>query len=88
MAFAYNKIGKRNEAEAILKPITDQYGADPETNGLLGAAYKGLMDDNKNDPDLSAEYHRQAVDAYIDGFESDPRNYYPGINALTLMYFK
>lgn len=87
LAFAYNKIGSRDEAEAILKSITDQYGADPETNGLQGAVYKGLMDDNKDDPDLSAEYLRQAVNAYVDGFESDPRYYYPGINALTLMYF-
>ncbi len=87
LGLAYNKIGDRENAEAILKTITDQYGADPETNGLLGAVYKGLMDDNKDDEDIAAAYRKQAVDAYIEGFESDPRDYYPGINALTLMYF-
>jgi hypothetical protein len=87
LALAYNKIGAREEAETVLKTITDQYGADPETNGLLGAVYKGLMDDNKNDPDLATEYRRQAIDAYTGGYEADPRDYYPGINALTLMYF-
>jgi hypothetical protein len=44
------------------------------------------MDDNKKDEDMSAEYRRQAIDTYVEGFESDPRDYYPGINALTLMF--
>ena len=58
-----------------------------ETNGLLGAVNKGLMDDNKADEDLTAAYRGQAIDAYLEGFEADPRDYYPGINTLTLMYF-
>lgn len=86
LGLALNKTGSREDAETILRTITDQFGPDPETTGLLGAVYKGLMDDNKKDPDLSAEYHRQAIDTYQAGFESDPRDYYPGINALTLMY--
>ena len=86
LGLAYNKAGNRDDAEAILKTITDKYGPDPETTGLLGAVYKGLMDDNKDDADLSAEYRRQAIDTYVEGFESDPRDYYPGINALTLMF--
>ncbi|MEO6893922.1 MAG: TRAFs-binding domain-containing protein [Ginsengibacter sp.] len=86
LGLAYNKTGNREDAEAILKTITDKYGPDPETTGLLGAVYKGLMDDNKNDADVSAVYRSQAVDTYVAGFESDPRDYYPGINAITLMY--
>ena len=86
LGLAYNKSGNREDAEVVLKTITDKYGPDPETTGLLGAVYKGLMDDNQDDPDLSAEYRRQAIETYVDGFESDPRYYYPGINALTLMY--
>jgi len=86
LGLAYNKAGNRDDAEAILKTITDKYGPDPETTGLLGAVYKGMMDDNKKDVDMSAEYRRQAIDTYVEGFESDPRDYYPGINALTLMF--
>ncbi len=86
LGLAYNKIGNRDDAEAILKTITDKYGPDPETTGLLGAVYKGLMDDNKKDVDMSAAYRGQAIDAYLAGYESDPRDYYPGINALTLMF--
>jgi len=87
LALALNKINQRDDAEKILTSITDQYGPDPETNGLLGAVYKGLMDDNKSDELMMEEYRTKAIEAYLSGFESDPRDYYPGINALTLMYF-
>ncbi|MES2848106.1 MAG: TRAFs-binding domain-containing protein [Bacteroidota bacterium] len=87
LGLAYNKIKERDEAEEVLTSITDKYGPDPETNGLLGAVYKGLMDDNSNDTDLAAAYRTKAIDAYLEGFETDPRDYYPGINALTLLYF-
>jgi MAP3K TRAFs-binding domain len=87
LGLAYNKIQKRDEAESVLKTITDKYGPDPETNGMLGAVYKGLMDDNKDDEDLSAAYRSDAIKAYVEGFEADPRDYYPGVNALTLMFF-
>ena len=86
LALAYNKCKKRKEAEALLQSIITQYAPDPETNGLLGAVYKGLMDDNKADNIIAASYHKKAVNAYLEGFESDPRNFYPGVNALTLMY--
>lgn len=87
LGLAYNKIRRRDEAEAILKTVTDKYGPDPETNGLLGAVYKGFMDDNKDDEGLLDAYRNNAIDAYVEGFEADPRDYYPGINALTLMFF-
>jgi len=87
LSLAYNKIKNREDAENVLKPILDKYGPDPETNGLLGSVYKGLMDDNKDDEGLLAAYRANAIDAYVEGFEADPRDYYPGINALTLMFF-
>ena len=30
----------------------------------------------------------KAIDYYRRGFEEDPRDYYPGINALTLLFYK
>lgn len=87
LGLAYNKTGNRDDAETVLKTIIDKYGPDPETNGLLGAVYKGLMDDNKNEPGISDTHRGNAIDTYLAGFEADPRDYYPGINALTLMYF-
>jgi tetratricopeptide (TPR) repeat protein len=53
---------------------------------LLGAAYKGMMDDNKGD-ESEEGYRIKAIEAYLEGFDADPRDYYPGINALTLMFF-
>ncbi|HRN55386.1 MAG TPA: TRAFs-binding domain-containing protein [Agriterribacter sp.] len=88
LALALNKTGHRNEAGQILDEIINRYGADPETNGLLGAVYKGLMDDNANDNLLAAAYRRKAIEAYLNGFDADPRDFYPGVNALTLLFFE
>ena len=86
LALAFNKIGDREESERLLKSIIEKYGPDPETNGLLGAAYKGMMDDHKGEA-AEAGFRSKAIGAYIEGFEADPRDYYPGINALTLMFY-
>jgi hypothetical protein len=86
LALSHNKIKERDKAERLLQEIIEQYGPDPETNGLLGAVYKGLMDDNKHDDILASEYLSQAIAAYLQGFEADPRDYYPGVNALTLIF--
>jgi hypothetical protein len=86
LGLAYNKINNRDKAEKVLLSITDKYGPDPETSGLLGAVYKGLMGDNSSDSDLVDSYCLQAIDTYLEGFEADPTNSYPGVNALTLMY--
>ena len=88
LALALNKIKQRDEAEQILTDIINKYGADPETNGLLGAVYKGLMDDNAGDDLLAAEYRRKAIKTYLAGFDADPRDFYPGVNALTLLFFE
>ncbi len=86
LAMAYYKSGKLEEAEQLLLTVINKYGADPETNGLLGSVYKGMMDLNTTDDLLHHEYLRKAVETYLNGFESDPRYFYPGINALTLMF--
>lgn len=86
LALAYNKIKNRSASEKILKSIIDQYGNDAETNGLLGATYKGMMNDNL-DKLQEKSYRTKAINAYLEGFDADPRDYYPGINALNLIYY-
>jgi len=88
LALAYNKIEKREESKKILTDIINKFGPDSETNGLLGAVYKGLMDDGFKSMNAPAAkgYRRKAADAYLAGFDADPRDYYPGVNALTLMF--
>ncbi|HRP56129.1 TRAFs-binding domain-containing protein [Agriterribacter sp.] len=88
LALALNKTKQRDEAEQILNDIIGKYGPDPETNGLLGAVYKGLMDDNTGDDLLAAAYRNKSIEAYLDGFDADPRDFYPGVNALTLLFFE
>jgi hypothetical protein len=89
-ALALNRAGKREEAARLLKELIAERGASSETYGLLGRVYKdhweetlrtgsrfkadGLLDD--------------AIDAYSRGFQSDWRDAYPGINAVTLMTLK
>jgi hypothetical protein len=85
LALVLNKQKKRTEAEKILNALIDQYGPDPETNGLLGSVYKGMMDHSTDDI-MKEQYAMQSIDAYLAGFGADPRDYYPGVNALTLMY--
>ncbi|WP_152270094.1 TRAFs-binding domain-containing protein [Agriterribacter humi] len=88
LALALNKTKQREEAEQILNDIINKYGPDPETNGLLGAVYKGLMDDNAGDELLAAAYRGKSIEAYLKGFDADPRDFYPGVNALTLLFFE
>ncbi len=85
LALAYNKIGKRDASREVLEKIIEQYGPDPETNGLLGAVYKGLMGDNSGDEFIADGYRQKAIETYLNGFAADPREFYPGVNALTLM---
>jgi hypothetical protein len=61
-------------------------GADPETLGLLGRVHKDRYTDLLESSPLAAEAALEAaIDAYERGFRADPRDYYPGVNAVTLL---
>jgi len=88
-AFALNRrkdIGDDDRAERVLLDLIDAHGASPETYGLLGRVYKDRY------TSLSGERAEAALDdaiqAYRSGFEADPRDYYPGLNAVTLLLLK
>lgn len=53
---------------------------------------RGVEEENINEDhdsfSISSAYLDQAIDAYLKGFESDWRDAYPGINAVTLMEIK
>ncbi|WP_018922936.1 TRAFs-binding domain-containing protein [Salsuginibacillus kocurii] len=78
----------RERAIGILNSICRKYGNSSETLGILGRVYKdqyfeaiSLKEDRKARGAL-----KQAIECYYKGFEEDPRDYYPGINALTLLF--
>jgi hypothetical protein len=79
-----NEPGDRQRAIEILQEVVDRYGASPETSGILGRCWKDAWDTG-TDPDEKALALDRAIDAYGEGFEADPRDYYPGINLATLL---
>lgn len=86
LAFALNRAGRGEQAERILTELIAQRGTSSETYGLLGRVYKDRWAAaRETDPLLARGYLGQAIDAYLRGFETDWRDAYPGVNALSLM---
>ncbi|MCG2748374.1 MAG: DUF4071 domain-containing protein [Desulfobulbaceae bacterium] len=90
LALALNRAGKSEEAEAVLRELIEQRGPSSETYGILGRVYK-----DRWEAALKAGEHftargllEQAIAAYLQGFETDWRDAYPGVNAVTLMELK
>jgi tetratricopeptide (TPR) repeat protein len=87
LGFAYNRAGNRNEALRILEDIIAEQGPSSETCGLIGRVYKDKWTE-AHQAGREAEatgYLRQAINAYVQGFETDWRDAYPGINVVTLL---
>lgn len=84
--FALNRLQRYQESERILIEIIDNHGPSSETNGILGRVYKDQwVKAKKNGSPGANGYLKKAIDAYVQGFEADWRDAYPGINAVTLM---
>ena len=84
LALALNRAGKSDEAEQVLKTLIAERGGSSETYGILGRIYKDRWQKAENKFAAKGELDR-AIDAYMKGFESDWRDAYPGVNAVTLM---
>jgi hypothetical protein len=86
LGFALNRERRFEEAEKILKGVIAEFGPSSETNGLLGRNYKDRSDKAKEQglPEARALLKR-AIDTYLEGFEADWRDAYPGVNAVSLM---
>lgn len=86
LAFAYNRRGDRERALDLLEVVEKERGANPETCGLIGRIHKDRWLDARNTDSIAAEgYLDAAIGAYLRGYEADWRDFYPGINALTLL---
>jgi hypothetical protein len=100
LALAYNRIAEglhggeatetRRKAIATVEAIPrDRWTS--ETFGILGRIHKGHADAEakaaEGNPERAAQVRAAlsaAIKAYEDGFKADPRDYYPGVNAVTL----
>jgi hypothetical protein len=87
LALALNRAGKGDEAETALKDLLDRRGPSSETYGILGRVYKDRWEAAKNAGQklLARGWLNKAIEAYLSGFETDWRDAYPGVNAVTLM---
>jgi len=86
-ALALNRIGRDDEAEAVLQELVATHGPSSETYALLGRVYKDRYNAalQSGDRQRADSWLARAGDTYLKGFEADPRDTYPGVNALTLL---
>lgn len=88
LGFALNRLGRHQEAEGVLKTVIASHGPSGESNGLLGRVYKDRWEGAVKAGERTARsWLKKAIDTYLQGFEADWRDAYPGINAVTLMEF-
>jgi tetratricopeptide (TPR) repeat protein len=87
LALALNRSGEGERAEQLLRDLLDRRGPSSETYGILGRVYKDRWEAalKSGDQFLARGLLDKAIEAYLRGFESDSRDAYPGINAVTLM---
>jgi tetratricopeptide (TPR) repeat protein len=84
---ALNRLERRDDAVAVLEKIVDEHGPNSETCGILGRIYKDRWFEAMHDGNtlLSLGFLDKAINTYLQGFEADWRDAYPGINAVTLL---
>jgi hypothetical protein len=90
LGLALNRAGRGDEAERVLTTLIDERGPSSETYGLLGRVYKDRWETavKGGEPLAARSLLTKAIAAYLKGFETDWRDAYPGVNAVTLMEIK
>jgi tetratricopeptide (TPR) repeat protein len=99
LALALNRLAEQyaaqndlNKAETFRRRALrylDEFGKEKwssETYGIAGRIYKGQAEaERKAGNELAADSAlKRAIETYENGFRHDPRDYYPGVNAVTL----
>jgi hypothetical protein len=90
LSLALNRRGGPNDQERAISIMEQQIaetGGDSETYGILGRIYKDRYDEAKKrgDETEAAAYLEKAIHEYREGFNKNPRDYYPGINVVNLL---
>jgi tetratricopeptide (TPR) repeat protein len=87
LAFALNRLKQREQAEDVLLKLIERRGPSSETYSLLGRVYKDQWEEARSTgPAIRVRgLLDKAIEAYLKGFETDWRDAFPGINAVTLM---
>ena len=84
---ALNRNNQGDRAEQLLRDLIAQFGPHPEPWGLLGRVYKDRWEaaQEYNTPDRAEAMLAEAILVSLEGYDADPREAYPAINAATLM---
>jgi len=81
-----NSRGDRSRAIEILVELLEREGESSETLGILGRCHKDRWREKQAAGDPGAvDGLDAAIAAYGRGCAADPRDYYPGVNLLTLL---
>lgn len=90
LGLALNRMGKGAEAEQVLRELIAQHGPSATSYGKLGRALKYQWERaiERGETVHAKELLDKAATAYLKGFESDWRDMYCGVNAVTLMELK
>lgn len=85
-----NRIGRSQDSIVVLENLIKRNGPSSETLGILARIYKDrYVYHKKNNEILKANANLdKAIETYLLGFETDTRDYFPGVNAVTLMNIK
>ena len=92
LAFALNRRGQgadKDTAIRTLQKLIEEQGESAESYGILGRVYKDKYEAAKAEGSRrAAGFLDLAIEAYTAGFEAEPADYYPGVNAITLLLVK
>lgn len=81
-----NTHGDRERALATIKQLIEDLGPSAESQGILGRIYKDMYAEALAAGSVRAGgYLDLAIEAYTEGFEAEPSDFYPGTNAITLL---
>lgn len=81
-----NRAGDRDRAMSTIKQLIDDLGPSAESYGILGRIYKDMYAEAQSAGSARAGgYLDLAIEAYTEGFEAEPSDFYPGTNAITLL---
>ncbi|MEJ2452870.1 MAG: TRAFs-binding domain-containing protein [Candidatus Thiodiazotropha sp.] len=99
LALAYNRLAEQSakqgddtQAQRYRRKALDAVESIPddqrtsETFGIIGRVYKGHYDAERRagNATKAEAMLRKAIESYEAGVRDDPRDYYPGVNAVTL----
>jgi tetratricopeptide (TPR) repeat protein len=90
LGFALNRTKQRDAAIKVLVKVLQKNGPSSETYGIMGRVYKDQFDEalEEDNEFLAESYLDKALETYLNGFEADWRDAYPGVNAVTLLELK